>query len=291
MKDTWTLDELYTGTGEVRTCGPCRRSHKKLGPHLCGIDRDSSCGGWLGTSSFEGPTPERSCSSRPAHCLAGEASPLRENVASVRGALDRHTRLLRRFPQDRCLARLGPGVRREALHAAAHRCGCGSLPVCSPSGTVTRRGSKGDCPARSSTAHLAVPIGTRREQENAMTKVIIGVDPHKLSATIEVVDRPREAARARAGSAPTRPATPRCGPTRRTGPTGSGRSRAATAPAARWRSGSSRPASVSWTCRPSSPPGSGSSTPATTARPTPATPTPSRSSRSAPRPAGPARRR
>ena len=33
--------------------------------------------------------------------------------------------------------------------------------VCSPSGTVTRRGSKGDCPARSSTAHLAVPIGTR----------------------------------------------------------------------------------------------------------------------------------
>jgi len=35
-------------------------------------------------------------------------------------------------------------------------CRCGSLPVCSPSGTVTRRGSKGDCPARSSTAHLAV---------------------------------------------------------------------------------------------------------------------------------------
>ena len=38
---------------------------------------------------------------------------------------------------------------------------CGSLPVCNPSGTVTRRGSKGDCPARSSTAHLAVLIGTR----------------------------------------------------------------------------------------------------------------------------------
>src|SRR4051812_26975044 len=31
-----------------------------------------------------------------------------------------HTRLLDDCRQDRCLARLGPGVRREALHAAAH---------------------------------------------------------------------------------------------------------------------------------------------------------------------------
>ena len=38
--------------------------------------------------------------------------------------------------------------------------GCGSLSVCSPSGTVTRRGSRRDCPARSSNAHLAVHIGT-----------------------------------------------------------------------------------------------------------------------------------
>ena len=29
-------------------------------------------------------------------------------------------RLLDDWRQDRCLARLGPGVRREALHAAAH---------------------------------------------------------------------------------------------------------------------------------------------------------------------------
>lgn len=42
-----------------------------------------------------------------------------------------------------------------------------------------------------------------------MTKVIIGVDPHKLSATIEVVDR-HENCSDRVGSALTRPATPRC---------------------------------------------------------------------------------
>ena len=60
------------------------------------------------------------------------------------------------------MARLGPGVRRIALVAAAHLvCGCGSLSGCGPSGTVTRRGSRGDCPARSSTAHLAVLVGRR----------------------------------------------------------------------------------------------------------------------------------
>ena len=39
-----------------------------------------------------------------------------------------------------------------------------------------------------------------------MTQVIIGVDPHKLSATIEVVDD-HETVLAAVGSAPTRPAT------------------------------------------------------------------------------------
>ena len=49
--------------------------------------------------------------------------------------------------------------------AAAHPdCGCGSHLVCVPSGAVTRRGSRGDCPARSSTAHLAVSIGSRDKQ-------------------------------------------------------------------------------------------------------------------------------
>ncbi|MGO4342208.1 IS110 family transposase [Pedococcus sp. 2YAF34] len=56
---------------------------------------------------------------------------------------------------------------------------------------MTRRGSRRDCPARSSNAHLAVHHGNahRREQHLQHTEhVIIGVDPHKLSATIEVVD-------------------------------------------------------------------------------------------------------
>jgi hypothetical protein len=44
--------------------------------------------------------------------------------------------------------------------AAAHPVsGCGSHLDCDSSVTVTRRGSRGVCPARSSTAHLAVPAG------------------------------------------------------------------------------------------------------------------------------------
>jgi transposase len=87
-----------------------------------------------------------------------------------------------------------------------------------------------------------------------MAKVIIGVDPHKLLATIEVVDG-HEKLLGSGGSAH-RPARLRghadlCEDLARTG---SGRSRAATAPGDHWRSGCARPASMSWTCRPSSPP-------------------------------------
>src|SRR3954471_3521415 len=47
----------------------------------------------------------------------------------------------------------------------------------------------GDCPARSSTAHLAVPMATNSQRRSsAVEQVIIGVDPHKLSATVEVID-------------------------------------------------------------------------------------------------------
>jgi hypothetical protein len=59
---------------------------------------------------------------------------------------------------------------------------------CGPPNTVARRGSRGDCPARSSTAHLAVSYRFE-EGRSVMEQVIIGVDPHKLSATIEVVDQ------------------------------------------------------------------------------------------------------
>ena len=85
-----------------------------------------------------------------------------------------------------------------------------------------------------------------------MEKIIIGVDPHKLSATIEVVDH-RETG---AGLGPVRH---RQGRLRRdaqrvaAGRTGSGRSRAATAPAGRWRSGCWPTASTWSTCPRSSP--------------------------------------
>ena len=48
-----------------------------------------------------------------------------------------------------------------------------------------------------------------QQTQQSKERVIIGVDPHKLSATIEVVDG-ASGSSARAGSAPTRPATPRC---------------------------------------------------------------------------------
>lgn len=52
---------------------------------------------------------------------------------------------------------------------------------------VPRCGSRGDCPAHNSNARLAILIG-HDESGAVMAKVFIGVDPHKLSATIEVVD-------------------------------------------------------------------------------------------------------
>jgi hypothetical protein len=96
---------------------------------------------------------------------------------------------LGRFRQDRRSARLGPGVRRDALHAAGHRdcSGVALLRFCVPSFAVSRRGSRGNCLARNSNARLAIqPVhmgGVR-----AVGKVFIGVDPHKLSATIVIVD-------------------------------------------------------------------------------------------------------
>ena len=57
-----------------------------------------------------------------------------------------------------------------------------------PSGTVPVRGSRGDCPARKSNARPAFSTDNREKARLVMAKVFIGVDPHKLSATIEVVD-------------------------------------------------------------------------------------------------------
>jgi len=96
----------------------------------------------------------------------------------------------------------------------------------------------------------------------------IGVDPHKLSATIEVVDQHEKmlgSGRFTTDQAGYK-AMP-CGPTRSRGRTGSGRSKVPTVSDDRWPNASSRPARKSSTSRPSSLPGSGSSTPATIARP------------------------
>jgi len=117
-----------------------------------------------------------------------------------------------------------------------------------------------------------------------MTKVIIGVDPHKLSATIEVVDRHERLL----GSG--RFSTDQAGYTAM-------RTYAKNWPERVWAvegsNGAGRPlaqrlleAGEHVVDVPAKLSALGSSTPATTARPTPATPTRSRSSLSVPRPCG-----
>ena len=99
------------------------------------------------------------------------------------------SRLIVDWTHDPAFARLGLGVRRSALLAAAHpMLGVALIWSAASPGTVTRRGSRGDCPL-----DVALPTSPSHrfeaEQEKRMEQVIIGVDPHKLSATIEVVDR------------------------------------------------------------------------------------------------------
>ena len=72
--------------------------------------------------------------------LDAETGPLRSPEVAPRPATRAHRhdggqRLLGDFTQDRCLARLGPGARRDALIAAAHpAAGCGSHLVCGLAG-------------------------------------------------------------------------------------------------------------------------------------------------------------
>lgn len=113
-----------------------------------------------------------------------------------------------------------------------------------------------------------------RDEVATMTTAVIGVDPHKLSVTIEVVDNHEKVlatgrfATDKAGYAAMRQQVRRWPERARAGPSGSGRSRAATAPADRRRRGCSPTTSTSWTCPRSSRLWPGCSTPATTARPT-----------------------
>lgn len=61
------------------------------------------------------------------------------------------------------------------------------LPV-----TAARRGSRGVCPAQSSGALLAdSPVGI--EEGHGMARVVIGVDPHKRSATTEIINEREQA--------------------------------------------------------------------------------------------------
>src|SRR5439155_24671633 len=91
--------------------------------------------------------------------------------------------------QDRCPARLGPGARRDApyLRLPTGVMGVALIWLAFSPGTAAGSGWKGVCPARSSGALLAERLGTTRLRQAPMT-VIIGMDPDKRSATIEVVD-------------------------------------------------------------------------------------------------------
>ena len=102
-------------------------------------------------------------------------------------------RLLVPLTQDRCLARLGPGARVVALISAAH---AGRVALIWPAYPGRRQGqerlkrglpsSKPRCPPGSTTTTV------RASEEGVSTsttaeRVVIGMDPHKRSATIEVM--------------------------------------------------------------------------------------------------------
>src|SRR6266536_2507721 len=139
---------------------------------------------------------------------------------------------------------------------------------------------EGVCSAQSSGA-LLVDRSSDQSREAPMT-VIIGMDPHKSSATIEVVDE-RGRALAWAGTAPTSPATRRCSPPAAGSPTGSGRWRGATASVGTSPTGWCTTARSWSTCRRSCRLRYACSPPATAVRATLWMPTPWRWSRCAPR--------
>ena len=192
-------------------------------------------------------------------------------------------RLLDDCQQVRCLARLGPGDRREALHAAAH-----PLRVWLIDGLRSRR-SPCRCVAPEGSAPLSAAVPARRPSiATAEGRAGDGEGVHRGRSPQAVGDhrgrrRQRRGSWRPAGSLRTRPGMRRCANTSVGIATGPGRWKAATAPAARWRSGCWPMASTWSTSRPSSRPGPGRWTRATTARPTRTTRTRSRWSRCAPR--------
>src|SRR4029453_9657380 len=117
---------------------------------------------------------------------AHRASPSRTQHPTTQGA---HSRLLDDSPRTGVRPDSVQVLGGDALLAAAHPVmGVALFRSAYPPSAVSRCGSRGDCPARSSNAPLAITIGSREGRVRCMAKVFIGVDPHKLSATIEVVD-------------------------------------------------------------------------------------------------------
>lgn len=99
-------------------------------------------------------------------------------------------------PQGRRQARLGQGARRDTPFGLPTARGCGSISGCGPPGAVARCGPRGDCPARSSDAHLAVPSANDRASAS-MERVVIGSIP----TSCERRSRSSTGARASSGQA------------------------------------------------------------------------------------------
>src|ERR671911_2019481 len=100
----------------------------------------------------------------------------------------RHRRLLRDLAQDRCLARLGPGARRDALN---QRLPTGVIGVALIWLAVSLGTARGEAGKGFVLLEVAVPslLTTHRfSKRRRRMGVIIGMDPHKRSATIEVLD-------------------------------------------------------------------------------------------------------
>ncbi len=116
-----------------------------------------------------------------------------------------------------------------------------------------------------------------------MTRVMIGIDPHKSSHTAVAMARVRSRW-ASCGCAPARPRRSSCWGGRRGGRSGPGRWRAPPGWGTCWPSSWSPPGSGCWTCRPSWRPECGCCWPGTPTRTTRMTPSRWRSPRCAPRP-------
>ena len=90
---------------------------------------------------------------------------------------------------DRCLAGFGLGARFVALISAAHAVRVALIwPALAGRRLWAGRGSRAVCAARSSGALPArTPLSDRVSGATGMGAVVIGMDPHKRSATIEVM--------------------------------------------------------------------------------------------------------